>query len=314
MSHQHHQHHQQQQQQKDLNHNNNDNGGDVQWIRGKLIGKGSFGRVYLAFNVVSGEVIAVKQVEIPRTKSDRLDVHQNDMVNALYREIAMLRDLDHETIVQYLGYGVDEQEAVVNIFLEYVAGGNIASRLAVHGAFDEPLVRHFTRQVCQGLAYLHSRHILHRDIKAANILVEADGVCKISDFGLSKKNDYAEVYDQNSRMSLSGSVYWMAPEVVKNEPYSAKVDIWSLGCTVIEMFTGQRPWMTFNQIATLYNLGHHNAPDMPEHASDVAKDFLKKCFTIDPTYRPTALELLDHPFCAFNSIFQFKDYVDKGMV
>jgi serine/threonine protein kinase len=187
---------------------NNTQETDVQWIRGKLIGKGSFGRVYLAFNVVSGEVIAVKQVEIPRTKSDRLDVHQNDMVDALYREIAMLRDLDHEYIVQYLGYGVDEQEAVVNIFLEYVSGGNIASRLALQGAFDEPLVRHFTRQVCEGLAYLHTRHILHRDIKSANILVEADGVCKISDFGLSKKNDYDEVYDQNSRMSLRGSVYW----------------------------------------------------------------------------------------------------------
>ncbi|CAO3589684.1 unnamed protein product [Absidia cylindrospora] len=287
---------------------------DVQWIRGKLIGKGSFGRVYLAFNVVSGEVIAVKQVEIPRTKSDRLDVHQNDMVEALYREIAMLRDLDHEYIVQYLGYGVDEQEAVVNIFLEYVSGGNIASRLALHGAFDESLVRHFTRQVCQGLAYLHSRHILHRDIKSANILVEADGICKISDFGLSKKNDYDEVYDQNSRMSLRGSVYWMAPEVVKNEPYSAKVDIWSLGCTVIEMFTGQRPWMTFNQIAALYNLGHHNTPEVPEHVSDVAKDFLKKCFTIDPNYRPTAFELLEHPFCALDPDFEFKDYVDNGKV
>ncbi|ORZ12222.1 hypothetical protein BCR42DRAFT_79284 [Absidia repens] len=262
---------------------------DVQWIRGKLIGKGSFGRVYLAFNVVSGEVIAVKQVEIPRTKSDRLDVHQNDMVEALYREIAMLRDLDHEYIVQYLGYGVDEQEAVVNIFLEYVSGGNIASRLALHGAFDESLVRHFTRQVCQGLAYLHSRHILHRDIKSANILVEADGICKISDFGLSKKNDYDEVYDQNSRMSLRGSVYWMAPEVVKNEPYSAKVDIWSLGC-------------------------HHNTPEVPEHVSDVAKDFLKKCFTIDPNYRPTASELLEHPFCALDPDFEFKDYVDKGKV
>lgn len=81
-----------------------------------------------------------------------------------------------------------------------------------------------------------------------------DGICKISDFGLSKKNDYDEVYDQNSRMSLRGSVYWMAPEVVKNEPYSAKVDIWSLGCTLIEMLTGQRPWLSLNQIAALYNV------------------------------------------------------------
>lgn len=178
----------------------------VQWIRGKLIGKGSFGRVYLAFNVATGEVIAVKQVEIPRTKSDRQDTRQLDMVDALYQEMYMLRDLDHDNIVQYLGYGRDHD--VVNIFLEYVSGGSISSRLSLQGAFEEPLVRYFTRQIVAGLNYLHGRNILHRDIKAANILVEADGICKISDFGLSKKNDYDEVYDENSRMSLRGSIYW----------------------------------------------------------------------------------------------------------
>jgi serine/threonine protein kinase len=111
-------------------------------------------------------------------------------------------------------------------------------------------------------------------------LIEEDGICKISDFGLSKKNDYDGVYDQNSRMSLRGSIYWMAPEVVKNEPYSAKVDIWSLGCTVLEMLTGQRPWISLNQIAAIYNLGRLNTPSIPDHLSDCAKDFLKQCFTM----------------------------------
>ncbi|KAI9314488.1 kinase-like domain-containing protein [Dichotomocladium elegans] len=277
----------------------------VQWIRGKLLGKGSFGRVYLAFNVATREVIAVKQVEIPKTRSDLLDSHRHDMVDALYQEIAMLRDLDHDNIVQYLGYGKDDQEEVVNIFLEYVSGGSIASRLALHGAFEESLVRYFTHQILLGLEYLHARGILHRDIKAANILVEADGVCKISDFGLSKKNDYDEAYDQNSRMSLRGSVYWMAPEVVKNQPYSAKVDIWSLGCTVIEMFTGQRPWLTLNQIAALYNLGCQKSPQVPENISKDAHDFLSACFTIDPNKRPTAAELLEHRFCRPDPLFEF---------
>lgn len=139
-----------------------EDGKPVQWIRGKLIGKGSFGRVYLAFNVGTGEVIAVKQVEIPRTKSDLLNKAQRDVIDALYQEIALLRDLDHNHIVQYLGYGRDDEEGVINIFLEYVSGGSIASRLALQGAFDEPLVQHFTRQICEGLAYLHSKNILHR--------------------------------------------------------------------------------------------------------------------------------------------------------
>lgn len=134
----------------------------VQWIRGKLIGKGSFGRVYLAFNVATGEVIAVKQVEIPKTASDLLNEQQHDMVEALYQEIMMLKDLDHENIVQYLGYGHDEAEGVIHIFLEYVSGGSVASRLTLHGAFDEPLTKYFTRQICSGLEYLHKRHILHR--------------------------------------------------------------------------------------------------------------------------------------------------------
>lgn len=290
------------------------NDGEVQWIRGKLIGKGSFGRVYLAFNVGTGEVIAVKQVEIPKTASDLLNEHQHDMVESLYSEIMMLRDLDHENIVQYLGYGHDETEGMIHIFLEYVSGGSVASRLALQGAFDEPLTTYFTRQICAGLEYLHARHILHRDIKAANILVEVDGVCKISDFGLSKKNDYEEAYDVNSRMSLRGSIYWMAPEVVKNEPYSAKVDIWSLGCTVLEMLTSERPWISLNQIAALYNLGKLNAPALPDNISNCAKDFLKQCFIIDPVKRPTATELLNHPFLKVDPSFQFKDYVDKGKV
>ncbi|KAI7862461.1 kinase-like domain-containing protein [Spinellus fusiger] len=285
----------------------------VQWIRGQLLGKGSFGRVYLAFNIDTGDVMAVKQVELC-SPHERLNVHEKDMVHALHQEMVLLRDLEHDNIVQYLGYGEDKNDNMVHIFLEYVSGGSIASRLALQGGFDERLTRYFTRQILLGLAYLHSKHILHRDIKAANILVEVDGVCKISDFGLSKKNDYHEAYDANSRMSLRGSIYWMAPEVVKNEPYSAKVDIWSLGCTVIEMITGQRPWIAFSQIATLYNLGCLKAPSIPESISEQGKDFLSRCLQSDPRQRPTAQELLSHSFCQLDASFDFNDYVNTGKV
>lgn len=135
-----------------------DNQKPVQWIRGKFIGKGSFGRVYLAFNVATGEVIAVKQVEV----GSKLNPNASEVEDALYQEIAMLQDLDHDHIVQYLGYGRDDSEGVVNIFLEYVSGGSIASRLALHGGLEESVVRHFTRQICLGIAYLHSKNILHR--------------------------------------------------------------------------------------------------------------------------------------------------------
>jgi serine/threonine protein kinase len=135
-------------------------------MMGKLIGKGSFGRVYHAVTVnLNGEpveVIAIKQVEIPTTKSDLMNVHQRASIEALYHEISLLEGLDHENIVQYLGYDSDEAEGHLNIFLEYVAGGSITSCLTKFGPFQEPLVRHFTRQILQGLRYLHNKHILHR--------------------------------------------------------------------------------------------------------------------------------------------------------
>ena len=134
----------------------------LQWIRGELIGKGSFGRVYHALNVEAGEWIAVKQVDIPTTKSDYANPQMKEMKDALFREISLLEDLDNEYIVQYLGYDLDEEEGHINIFLEYVPGGSIASCLSKTGKFEIPLVQFFTRQILLGLAYLHNRNILHR--------------------------------------------------------------------------------------------------------------------------------------------------------
>jgi serine/threonine protein kinase len=136
----------------------------IRWMMGKLIGKGSYGRVYHAINldVDPVEYIAVKQVEIPSTKSDLLNEQQRAAIEVLYHEISLLEGLDHENIVQYLGYDSDEAEGHLNIFLEYVAGGSVSSCLTKFGPFKEPLVSHITRQILQGLMYLHAKHILHR--------------------------------------------------------------------------------------------------------------------------------------------------------
>ncbi|KAI8369442.1 uncharacterized protein BYT42DRAFT_584491 [Radiomyces spectabilis] len=279
----------------------------LQWMRGELIGKGSFGKVYHALNVAAGEWIAVKQVELPTTKSDLLNDKLRDTVDSLYREISLLEGLDHENIVQYLGYDSDEEEGHINIFLEYVPGGSIASCLSKSGKFDEPLVRFFTRQILLGLEYLHHRNVLHRDIKAGNILLDQNGVCKITDFGLSKLSGQDKAYDPHCNNSvMRGTVFWMAPEVVKGTNYNAKIDIWSLGCTVIEMLTGNHPWLDLNMLAALYSLGKYQAPPIPEDVSDQAKDFLSQCFIINPEDRPTAADLLVHPFVRQDPSFKFK--------
>ncbi|CAG8492937.1 10194_t:CDS:10 [Racocetra fulgida] len=145
---------------------------------------GSFGSVYLGLNSATGELMAVKQVELP-TGNSANEERKKSMVDALQREIALLKELQHENIVQYLGCQRDDE--TLNIFLEYVPGGSVTTILNNYGALEEPLVRSFVRQILQGLEYLHGKDIIHRDIKGANVLVDNKGRIKISDFGISKK-------------------------------------------------------------------------------------------------------------------------------
>lgn len=156
----------------------------IKWIKGALIGSGSFGQVFLAMNAMNGTLMAVKQVEIPTDDSSN-EARKRSMVDALEREIDFLKGLQHPNIVEYLDSSSDAQH--LNIFLEYVPGGSVAALLRNYGAFEEPLVKTFCKQILQGLNYLHERDIVHRDIKGANILVDNKGSIKISDFGISKR-------------------------------------------------------------------------------------------------------------------------------
>lgn len=269
---------------------NKERSGPSRWIKGTVIGSGSFGVVYLGMNSITGELMAVKQVEMPKGNSDNEQKKMN-MIDALQREMNFLRELQHENIVQYLGS--NSEESFLNIFLEYVPGGSVATMLSNYGAFEESLIRNFVRQILHGLKYLHDRSIIHRDIKGANVLVDNKGGIKISDFGISKK---IETRLQNNRVSLQGSVYWMAPEVVKQTSYTLKADIWSLGCLVIEMFTGTHPFPEFSQMQAIFKIGTFVSPSIPTDCSDDAKEFLKKTFEIDFNKRPTAEELLKETF------------------
>ncbi|BFZ56378.1 mitogen-activated protein kinase kinase kinase [Savitreella phatthalungensis] len=278
------------------------------WIKGELIGKGTYGRVFLAMNAETGEMLAVKQVDLPRqaAATDARD-EQQSLVETLNAEIETMRDLDHVNIVQYLGYERTAEQ--VSIFLEYVPGGSVGGCLRRHGKFEVDVIRSLTRQTLLGLRYLHDLNILHRDLKADNLLLDLDGTCKISDFGISKRS--RDVYGNDANMSMQGTIFWMAPEVIqtRKQGYSAKIDIWSLGCVVLEMFAGRRPWSNEEAIAVLYTLGKGVPPPIPEDVepllSDDARDFLNQCFGIDPADRPTADALLRHPFTQDMSEFSF---------
>ncbi|EGE06532.1 ste/ste11/ste11-unclassified protein kinase [Trichophyton equinum CBS 127.97] len=280
-------------------------------IRGQLIGKGTYGRVYLGINANTGEILAVKQVEVNQKAANYDKDRVKELVAAMDQEIDTMQHLEHPNIVQYLG--CERGDLSISIYLEYIPGGSIGSCLRKHGKFEESVVKSLNRQVLSGLAYLHDQGILHRDLKADNILLDLDGACKISDFGISKKSD--NIYGNDVTNSMQGSVFWMAPEVVQSQGqgYSAKVDIWSLGCVVLEMFAGRRPWSKEEAIGAIFKLGSLNqAPPIPEDVAlaiePAALAFMYDCFTIDTFDRPTAETLLSqHPFCTVDPNFNFLD-------
>lgn len=281
-----------------------------QIYRGQLIGKGSYGRVYIGINLTTGDFLAVKQVEVNHKAAGTDKDKIKEMVAALDQEIDTMQHLEHPNIVQYLG--CERKEYSISIFLEYISGGSVGSCLRKHGKFEESLVSSLTRQTLAGLAYLHTEGVLHRDLKADNILLDIDGTCKISDFGISKKTD--NIYGNDVTNNMQGSVFWMAPEVIRShgQGYSAKVDIWSLGCVVLEMFAGRRPWSKEEAVGAIYKLGSLNqAPPIPDDVSSnisaAAVGFMLDCFTVDPRERPTAETLKRHQFCKLDPLFNFLD-------
>ncbi|OAR05769.1 hypothetical protein LLEC1_02435, partial [Akanthomyces lecanii] len=280
------------------------------WFKGQLIGKGTYGRVYLGMNATTGEFLAVKEVEVNAKAAGGDKNKMREMVAALDQEIDTMQHLDHINIVQYLG--CERKETSISIFLEYISGGSIGSCLRKHGRFEESVVSSLTRQTLSGLAYLHREGILHRDLKADNILLDLDGTCKISDFGISKKTD--NIYGNDKTNNMQGSVFWMAPEVIRSqgEGYSAKVDIWSLGCVVLEMFAGRRPWSKEEAVGAIYKIANGERPPIPEDVEELvpplAVAFMADCFQVNPGERPTAEILLaQHPFCELDQAYNFYD-------
>lgn len=284
---------------------------NIPYMRGKLIGQGSFGSVYLALHATTAEIMAVKQVELPSTEGTAADAKKNTMVEALKREIGLLRELKHKNIVQYLGSSSESE--TLNIFLEYVPGGSITKMLADWGHLNETIIRKYVGQILVGLAFLHSKDIIHRDIKGANILIDTKGTVKISDFGISKRvQDSKTLLSETgtggarrgrglaaNRVSLQGSVFWMAPEVVKQTAYTRKADIWSLGCLIVEMLTGSHPHPDLSQLQAIFKIGGTAAdpsPTVPDNCSREAKEFLKQTFRIEHEERPEAQQLLATPF------------------
>ncbi|EQC36402.1 STE/STE11 protein kinase, variant [Saprolegnia diclina VS20] len=263
----------------------------IQWKKGELIGEGTFGKVYKGLNSKTGELFAVKAIDLSGDDDKK-------KLAKLGEEIAVMKDLQHVHIVRY--QGTDRDELHFYIFMEYVPNGSIASMLAQFGVFGVEMIQKFTRQILEGVAYLHSKGIIHRDIKGANVLVNEHGQAKLADFGCSKQVPSTTTTDslEESLRSIRGSVPWMAPEVVQQTGHDCKADIWSVGATVLEMATAHHPWpANTNHLSVMYHLAvKPSSPPIPIDLPPLAKAFLARCFCIDARERATATELLAHPF------------------
>uniref|UniRef100_A0AAY4BTK1 non-specific serine/threonine protein kinase n=1 Tax=Denticeps clupeoides TaxID=299321 RepID=A0AAY4BTK1_9TELE len=260
---------------------------DIWEIVGEL-GDGAFGKVYKAKNKETGVLAAAKVIE---TKCE--EELEDYMV-----EIDILASCDHQYIVKLLDAFYHDNK--LWIMIEFCPGGAVdATMLELDRGLIEPQIQVICRQMLEALAYLHSKKIIHRDLKAGNILLTLDGDIKLADFGVSAKNTKT----LQRRDSFIGTPYWMAPEVVmcetmKDAPYDYKADIWSLGITLIELAQIEPPHHELNPMRVLLKIAKSEPPtlEQPSKWSQHFKDFLKKSLDKNPETRPNTSQLLEHPF------------------
>jgi mitogen-activated protein kinase kinase kinase len=270
----------------------------LRWQQGQFVGGGTFGSVYAAMNLDSGHLMAVKEIRLQDPQLIPTIVAQ------IKDEMGVLQVLDHPNIVSY--YGIEPHRDKVYIFMEYCSGGSLAGLLE-HGRIeDETVIMVYALQMLEGLAYLHDARVVHRDIKPENILLDHNGVIKFVDFGAAKliaRQGRTLAVDNATRRekqgSMTGTPMYMSPEVIKGGSTGrhGAVDIWSLGCVILEMATGRRPWASMdNEWAIMYHIAQGDPPQLPgrDQLSEQGIDFLMKCFDRDPNKRASAVELLQH--------------------
>jgi serine/threonine protein kinase len=266
------------------------------WKLGAKIGVGSFGQVHVGMNTQTGTLMAVKVFKM-----------KGAIMKDIRTEVELMRSLKHVNIVRYLGAQMDKE--LLHIFQEWVPGGAVSCLLNKFGPFSIEVIQSYISQTICGLSFLHDNDIMHRDIKGSNILVNDEGVVKLADFGASKK---LKNLGDNMMMSLTvrGTPYFMSPEVFE-EKYSAKADIWGIGCVAFQMAMAMPPWKDkgFTNPISLFNYikKQKGSPPMDHPMKEsfskrqqiswnLFEKFVNRCFQQDLSKRPDTKQLANDPF------------------
>ncbi|KAL6607394.1 Pkinase-domain-containing protein, partial [Neocallimastix sp. 'constans'] len=250
------------------------------YVKQSVIGQGAFGKVYKGYEKKTKNPVAIKIIDLESAEDDIEDIQ---------KEITILSQLDHSNITKYFGSFVENN--YLWIIIELCAGGSCLDLLKP-GPFEEIFIAIILREVLYGLDYLHGEGKIHRDIKAANILLTSLGEVKLADFGVSAQLTAT----MTKKNTFVGTPFWMAPEVIQESGYDSKADIWSLGITAFELAKGVPPYYNIHPMKVLFLIPEKEPPVLEGNFSKAFKDFISLCLQKDPKKRLTAKELLSHKF------------------